>query len=149
MVSLASGFTEKKLEKAIFMATLQHCGQVDKAGAPYILHPLRVMVALQSLGEVAMVAGVLHDMVEDTGMTLERLAEDFGGDVAEVVDAVSRRSGETYMDFIKRANEHPIGRIVKIADIRDNLLPERMTPELMGMRERYKKALEILGVGLS
>jgi (p)ppGpp synthase/HD superfamily hydrolase len=107
------------LERAIALAAQAHAGQVDKGGAPYILHPLRVMLAQTSVA--AMIVGVLHDVVEDTALSLQHLRDEgFTDGVVSGVDAVSRREGETYREFVLRAAAHPLGRPVKLADLADN-----------------------------
>lgn len=134
------------LERAIVIATEAHAGQVDKAGAPYILHPLRVMLAVE--GVEARVAAVLHDVVEDTDWTLEALrAEGFGTDVVEAVDHLTRREDEVYLDFCRRAAGNEIARRVKLADIADNLDPRRIEALPEGDRSlagRYRKARDVL-----
>lgn len=68
------------LNKAIIIAARAHEGQVDKAGAPYILHPLRVMLSLED--ETERICGVLHDVIEDSFLTIEDLRrEGFGEEV--------------------------------------------------------------------
>lgn len=134
------------LERAIALAAEAHAGMVDKAGAPYILHPLRVM--LRVADERARIAAVLHDVVEDTEWTLERLREEgFDPEVLAAVDALTRRNGEDYYDFCRRAAQHPIARIVKRADIEDNLDLSRIpdpSPEDHVRIERYRRALDLL-----
>lgn len=134
------------LERAIALAAEAHAGMVDKAGAPYILHPLRVM--LRVADERARIAAVLHDVVEDTEWTLERLREEgFDPEVLAAVDALTRRNGEDYYDFCRRAAQHPIARIVKRADIEDNLDLSRIpdpSPEDHARIERYRRALDLL-----
>ena len=108
------------LEKAISIAVENHKGQVDKAGAPYILHPLRLMFQMET--EKEMIVAVLHDVVEDTEVTLELLKQDgFDIEVLNAIDSVTERGGESYDDFIIRAGSHPIGIKVKMADLKDNL----------------------------
>lgn len=107
------------LERAIAIAAEAHVGQRDLAGAPYILHPLRVMLAVE--GEEARIAAVLHDVVEDTGWTLEALAaEGFAPTVIEALDALTKRPGETRLDAARRAAADPLARVVKLADNADN-----------------------------
>ncbi len=110
-----------RLEQAIALAAEAHSGQVDKAGQPYILHPLRVMMAMAP-DEDFRIAAVLHDVVEDCpSWSLERLrAEGISGTALDAIDAVTRRGGESYDAFIKRSARNGIGRLVKIADLRDN-----------------------------
>lgn len=85
------------LGKALEIALKAHRGQRDKAGAPYILHPLRVMLRME--GPLVMIAALVHDVVEDSATTLDDLrASDIPEQVIEAMDALSRRSGESY-DF--------------------------------------------------
>jgi (p)ppGpp synthase/HD superfamily hydrolase len=110
------------LEKAILVATKAHAAieQREKSGVPYILHPLRVM--LQTRTEVEMMAAVLHDVVEDTKLTLEDLRrEGLPERVIEAVDCLTNREGEPYDDFIERVKTNPIARNVKLADLKDNM----------------------------
>jgi (p)ppGpp synthase/HD superfamily hydrolase len=108
------------LEEAIRIAVEAHRGQKDRAGAPYVLHPLRMMFRLQTAAE--RMAAVLHDLVEDTDWTVERLREHgFPTEVVEAVDHLTRREGERYEDFVERAAAHPVALRVKIADLEDNM----------------------------
>jgi len=108
------------LEKAILIATEAHTGQVDKGGNPYILHPLRVMLAMHS--EETRIVAVLHDCFEDTDVSAEDLRQaGFSGEIIDAVAALTKQAGETYADFIRRAKKNPLARIVKIGDIKDNM----------------------------
>lgn len=108
------------LERAIAIAAQAHAGQVDKAGQPYILHPLRVM--LRVAGESERMAAVLHDVVEDSNVSLEDLAaEGFSGEVLAAVEALTKRPGETRLQAAHRAAAHSIARVVKLADNAENL----------------------------
>ncbi|WP_395837085.1 GTP pyrophosphokinase [Cystobacter fuscus] len=110
---------ERLLERAISIAEQQHAGQTDKAGRPYIEHPKRVMQAMENDAE--RIVAILHDVIEDTDLTLDQLAaEGFPGHLLEALDSVTRRDGETYEAFIARAAANAIGRRVKYADLRDN-----------------------------
>jgi (p)ppGpp synthase/HD superfamily hydrolase len=107
------------LERAIAIAAEAHAGQVDKAGAPSILHPLRVMLSV-STDEERIVA-VLHDVVEDGGVSLEDLRrEGFSEALLRGIDAVTRRRGESYDATVERAGRDRLARTVKLADLRDN-----------------------------
>ena len=134
------------LERAIAIATEAHAGQLDKAGAPFILHPLRVMLRVD--GDEARMAAVLHDVVEDSVWTLDQLrAEGFTETVLAAVDGLTRREGEVYLDFCRRAAGNTIARAVKLADLEDNLNPDRMAalPEAnRTLADRYRKARAIL-----
>jgi hypothetical protein len=108
------------LGKAIAIAAVAHQEQTDWAGLAYILHPIRLMVKMDS--EPEMIAAVLHDLIEDTEWTLERLrAEGFSEEVLAAVDCLTHRSGETYGDYIGRVQCDPIARRVKLADLEDNM----------------------------
>jgi (p)ppGpp synthase/HD superfamily hydrolase len=108
------------LERAIEIAASAHAGQVDKAGEPYILHPLRVMLRLDTQSE-RMVA-VLHDVVEDTNVTLEQLtAEGFPEEVVNAVAALTKLPGESRLEAAARAAANPISRRVKLADNAENM----------------------------
>lgn len=116
----------RTLEDAIALAVTAHRGQRDKAGRPYILHPLRLMMAVGPDEAVAM-AAVLHDVVEDSDETLASLRErGFSEAVVRAVDHLTRREGETYEAFIERAAADPIARRVKRADLEDNMDVRRL-----------------------
>lgn len=107
------------LERAIAIAEQKHAGQVDKAGRPYIEHPKRVMRAMSNDAE--RIVAVLHDVVEDTDLTLDqRAAYGFPDYILAALDSVTRRTGETYEAFLARASNNTIGRRVKYADLQDN-----------------------------
>lgn len=101
-----------------------HLGQKDKQGRDYFMHHLvPVAMELAPLGADAEIAGYLHDIVEDTKVTLDDLRRDGAREiVVEAIDAVSRREGETYHDLITRACEHRLGCRVKLADNKVNIL---------------------------
>ncbi len=134
------------LERAILIAAQAHLGQLDKAGAPYILHPLRMMMRMES--EVAMIAAALHDVVEDSDWTLERLrGEGFSEEVLKAVDCLTSREGESYDEFISRVRGSAIARQVKIADLEDNMNVKRigeMTPKDLARIEKYHRAWRAL-----
>ena len=134
------------LERAIAIAAQAHAGKTDKAGAPYILHPLRVMLAVR--GAAARIAAVLHDVVEDSSWTLDQLrAEGFAPEVLAAVDALTKREGESYEDFVRRAGRDPIGHRVKLADIADNMDLSRIanpTEDDHARMAKYRRARALL-----
>lgn len=133
------------LEHAIALAATAHAGQVDKAGAPYILHVLRVMLRLQNPED--RIAAALHDIVEDCGWSLERLRQEgFAERVIGAVDAVTRREGESYDAFVLRAKDHPVGRRVKMADLQDNVDITRLAEITDRDRARLKKYHDAIAV---
>ena len=108
------------IEKAIELAAREHAGDTDKAGAPYIFHPLRVMFSVSEPFE--RMSAVLHDVVEDTDITLDDLlAMGFPREVVDAVDALTKRDGESRMDAAARAAENNIALKVKLADLADNM----------------------------
>ena len=139
------------LERAITIAAQAHAGQVDKAGAPYILHPIRVMLRMNT-DEERMVA-VLHDVIEDSDWTLDRLrAEGFPEAVLEAIESVSRRPEETYEEYVLRAGRSAMGRRVKLADLEDNSdlsrIPQPAEKDYARI-EKYRRAIALLqGQGL-
>ena len=108
------------LEHAIAIAATAHAGQVDKAGQPYVLHPLRVMLALKREDE--RIVGVLHDVVEDTSVTLRQLeSEGFSQDILAAIEALTKRPGETRLEAAARAARNPLALQVKLADNAENM----------------------------
>ena len=133
------------LERAIVIAAEAHANVLDKAGQPYILHPLRVMLRLES--EEERIAAVLHDVVEDTAWTLERLREeDFAPAIVAAVNALTRRTGESYEDFVRRAARDPLARRVKLADLADNMDLSRIPRPTARDRERQEKYRRAKGI---
>jgi hypothetical protein len=105
---------------AIAIAATAHRGAFDKAGAPYVLHPLRVM--MRAHGTDAQIVAVLHDVVEDTDWTLERLGDEgFSPRVLHALDCLTKRDGESYEAFIERVASDPLATDVKLLDLQDNL----------------------------
>jgi len=132
-----------ELEKAIAIATEAHADQKDKAGESYIRHPLWVMEQMETDEEK--IVAVLHDTVEDTGITLKKLtAEGFSTQIIEAVDCLTRRKGEIYMDFIRRLKPNALARKVKIADLKHNMdlgRVKELDEKMLSLQKRYKKTL--------
>lgn len=134
------------LERAIEIAARSHAGQVDKAGQPYILHPLRLMLAVKTPYE--RMAAVLHDVVEDTPMTFADLAnEGFPPEVIEAVQALTKHPGESRVDAAMRAAQNAIARAVKLADVADNMdlsrIPEPTEKDFARLKE-YQQVQQLL-----
>ena len=126
------------LERAIQIAIEAHKGQRDKVGAPYILHPLRVMLRMAS--DVEMIAAVLHDVVEDSRWTLKDLQEEgFPEQVIESVDYLTRRKQESYAQFIGRIKPHALAVKIKLADLEDNMDLKRLKEISEQDRKRMQK----------
>jgi hypothetical protein len=135
------------LEQAIAFAALEHKGQVDKVGAAYILHPLRVMLRMHSVPGRRV--AVLHDVLEDCGVTPDELRKKGLPEAdVEAVVALTRPPGEEYMDFVARAGRNGLARKVKLADLADNMDPDRMAlverDRREALREKYTAAQRLL-----
>ncbi|MCF7915957.1 MAG: HD domain-containing protein [Spirochaetaceae bacterium] len=133
---------ETGLEEAIELALEAHRGHTQRNGAPYILHSLYVMQQVN--GEVRQTAAVVHDVLEDSPLTLDDLrSEGFCEQVVSLVDALSRRAEETYEQYIQRLAKNPSAIPIKLADLRHNMDALRLvdfTPD-DGLRfQRYHKA---------
>jgi (p)ppGpp synthase/HD superfamily hydrolase len=108
------------VEDAISLAVRAHAGQVDRYGKPYILHVLRVVARV--FDPPAQMAAALHDVVEDTPITLDELrVMGYTEAVVQAVDCLSRRNNETYDEFIERIAPNPLAVRVKLADLEDNM----------------------------
>ena len=136
------------LERAIEIAVLAHKGASDKSGAPYILHPLRLMFGIEDIE--AKIVAVLHDVVEDGKPPyrwgLQELeAEGFSANVIEAIDCVTKRPDEPYETFIERILPNPIAGRVKIADLLDNMnlvrLGREITEKDVARLRKYQRAL--------
>lgn len=135
------------LEETLILASRLHAGQVDKAGAPYILHPLRLM--LGSKGLETQTVALLHDVVEDTPTTLAELAAlGYPPAVLEALDCLTHREGEAYMDYVARAKANPVARQVKLLDLEDNMDLRRLfcdpTERDLARLKRYRQAWALL-----
>lgn len=134
------------LTKVIEIATQAHQGQVDKAGKPYISHPLAVMGLVK--GESEKIVAILHDVVEDTPITLtDFAAEGFSPECLVAVDAITKRDGEPLEDYLERVKSNPIAINVKLADLTHNMDLSRIaepTAKDFAQVERYKPTYQIL-----
>ena len=137
------------IEKALQIAARAHEAQKDKEGHPHILHPLRVMNAVED--EPAKIVAVLHDVIEDTSVTVEDLRrEDFDRAVLAALECLTHRKSETYADYVVRCKGDEIARRVKLADLEDNarpsralLRPDRIEPDIARLR-KYLLAYKFL-----
>ena len=113
------------LERAIEIAVDAHRGQIDKAGKIYILHPMRVM--LRGQNDAEQIVGILHDVIEDTPITIDMLqGEGFSEDILAALVCITKKKGEEYGDFINRVLTNPLATQVKLYDIEDNLNRDRI-----------------------
>jgi len=160
---------------ALDFAINAHAGQIDKGGKPYWIHVRRVGLragifalnnpSLISVKESTMliIAGYLHDTVEDTAITLNQIRHEFGEEIASIVLSVTRldpkyedrlgfevKCKETYREFVERSAKHPLGKYLKLADLEDNMSPERhaaLPQAEKGIMRRYVKAKNYLETG--
>lgn len=135
------------LEKAIALAVEAHAGEVDKTGRPYILHPLHLMLQMES--EEEMITAVLHDVIEDTAVTLEELqAMGFPETVLTALALLTHNTADTtYEDYITALKPNPLARRVKLADLAHNMDVRRLPTLTMkdwGRLEKYRRAWDIL-----
>lgn len=139
--------------KAMRVAYAAHHGQFDYNGIPYIFHPLHL--AEQMDDEISCCAALLHDVVEDTDVTLDDLRKDFPEEVIQVVkllthDGNAEYDNMTYFDYVRVIKNHPIARKVKLADIAHNSDQTRcvgsdLTEEKLAYwKDKYAKATKIL-----
>lgn len=132
--------------EAMKLAYTAHHGQMDKSGIPYIFHPIHLAEQMQD--EYTTCVALLHDVVEDTSVTLEELAETFPKEVVEAVALMTHKDGEPYLDYVERIKENPIARTVKLADLQHNSDQTRLenadAATLARYRDKYSKAFEIL-----
>jgi hypothetical protein len=140
--SLTGEIRRPSLDDAIALAVRAHWGQRDKRDEPYLLHVFRVM--LKQNDETARIAAVLHDCLEDTRVTLPDLrAAGYGDEVCAAVDCLTRRKDEPYDKMIHRVSANALATKVKIADLEDNLDPNRTVendPDGTARTEKYKAA---------
>lgn len=137
-------------EKAARLAFKAHEGQFDRAGLPYVMHPIHLAEMMTT--EDTCVAALLHDVVEDTDITIEDLREEgFTETQLRAVDLLTHKKGVPYMDYVRALKDDPVARSVKIADLRHNSDRSRLREATQKDEERYKKykeALSILGAEL-
>nr|WP_172687815.1 HD domain-containing protein [Prescottella equi]ARX60168.1 Putative pyrophosphohydrolase domain, Rel/Spo-like family [Prescottella equi] len=138
-------------ELAEQIASAAHDRQVDKAGRPYIAHPARVAARVAG-DERAVAAAWLHDVVEDTSVTLAELEEAFPPEVTVAVDALTRRRGEDPADYYARVRQVPLALTVKLADLDDNSDPQRLAqldaPTRDRLTTKYARARAELTAGV-
>lgn len=135
----------KQTKKAMNIAYNAHLYQVDKAGVPYIFHPMHV--AEQMKTEEECIVALLHDVVEDTNITLKDLEKDFSKEIIEALKLMTHNDEEDYLDYVKKLKKNPIARKVKLEDLKHNTTISRLG--FIGLKDlkrlrKYKKAIKIL-----
>ena len=135
-----------KTKKAMKLCFDAHKNQVDKSGMPYVFHPFHV--AEQMKDEPTTIVALLHDVVEDTDYTLEKIAaEGFGQEIVEALALMTHDKNVEYLDYVAKIKDNPIARAVKLADLAHNSDPTRLDvidEEARKRLEKYKKAIALL-----
>lgn len=130
------------LEKALALTLQAHTGQTDRAGHPYILHPLRLMSKCRTTDE--MVICLLHDVVEDSNITINHLRENgFPKHIVSAVEALTRRKMENWDDYIDRVLKNPLSVKIKQLDLQDNmnlLRLDELSEKDLNRMQRYHRA---------
>ena len=133
-------------KKALVISFNAHKEQVDKSGTPYVYHPYRV--AEQMNDEYSTCVALLHDVVEDTDITIAELKnEGFPQEVLDAIALMTHNDDTPYFDYIKRIKTNPIATAVKLADLQDNSNYERLDKvEIKDLQrlEKYREAKRIL-----
>lgn len=135
------------VERAVQLAIFAHKGQVDKAGKPYIMHP--IAVASMQDTEEGFIVGMLHDVVEDSDLTLDDLLKQgFSNEVVGAVELLTHAKDEDYMTYVKRIKGNELARKVKLADLKHNSdlsrLPVVREKDIKRVENKYKPAIEFL-----
>ena len=134
--------------KAMRIAYKAHHGQLDYNGIPYIFHPIHL--AEQMDDEISCCAALLHDVVEDTDVTMEDLAREFPAQVMEVLKLLTHDDDVPYFDYVREIKKHPVAKKVKLADLAHNSDQTRcvgsdLTEERLAYwKDKYAKATKIL-----
>ncbi|WP_296281574.1 guanosine-3',5'-bis(diphosphate) 3'-pyrophosphohydrolase [uncultured Acinetobacter sp.] len=134
------------IEKAIALAARKHSGQKDKAEQPYIFHPLRLMFKVKTPDQ--QIVAVLHDILEDTDTTVvDLISLGFSQNIVDAILALTKKEGESRIEAAYRAVKNPIARVVKLADVTDNMdlsrIPHPSAKDWLRLEE-YKRVQYIL-----
>lgn len=136
------------VNKALRIAYDAHHGQMDHGGIPYIFHPMHL--AEQMDDEISVCAALLHDVVEDTKVTIKELERDFPPEIIEIVKLLTHDKSVDYFDYVRNLKKNPIARKIKLADLAHNSDETRLSTqsmsrdELQYFRNKYRKAKDIL-----
>lgn len=129
---------QKHFEKAMSIAIKAHEGQKDKAGAPYLLHVLRVMMSVEKMDEKTV--ALLHDVVEDSETSIEELTKaGFPKKILKAVELLTKTDKKPYEDYIQEIKNNDLARAVKLADLKDNMNITRLKKVTEGDKLRIKK----------
>lgn len=140
---------QQLLIRATEIAQEAHCGQLDKNGMPYILHPIRVMNAGKSWEEK--MVGILHDVVEDSEYTIQDLAsENFPEPILQAVDAMTKKESQSYQEYLDCLKKNTLAVRVKLNDLTDNMDIRRLNdigdedvPRLRKYLKAYNELIDL------
>lgn len=162
---MSNNYYKEMVRLADSIADKAHEGQTDRNGWPYISHPRRVALgarklvsemaaathpdsSLEELKAEAQIVALLHDTVEDTGVSLAYLARYFSARIVDAIDALTRRPGESYEAYLGRVRVNDLARLVKLADVADNTDPRRLAllpePTRSTLMIKYVYSLKLL-----
>ncbi len=136
------------VNRALRLAYRAHAGQLDRGGVPYIFHPYHL--AEQMDDERSICVALLHDVVEDTPVTLEEIQREFPSEIAEAVALLTHDPSTDYFAYVRRLKANPLARKVKLADLMHNADQTRCAGagidpvKLQHWREKYRRAQETL-----
>lgn len=135
-----------KTKRAMILCFEAHRDQKDKSGLPYVFHPFHLADQMQT--EETTIVALLHDVAEDTDITLEDLAkEGFGPEVMQALKLLTHDESVDYMDYVRAVKENPIAKAVKLADLRHNSDLSRLDAvdeKALERRQRYLQAMALL-----
>ena len=137
---------QQLLEQAIYIALQAHKGKADKGGSPYILHPLRLMLVMETTEEK--IVAVLHDVIEDSSFTIQQLKQEgFSKKVLDAVSLLTKTENQNYENYISVIKKNPLATKVKLADLKDNMdisrLKKIVEEDLIRIK-KYKSAVKQL-----
>ena len=134
--------------KAMGIAYKAHHGQMDYNGIPYIFHPIHI--AEQMDDEISCCTALLHDVVEDTHVTMDQLAQEFPPEVIDALKLLTHQADMDYFDYVRAIRENPIAKKVKLADLAHNSDQSRCIGSCLSRerlafwQQKYQKARDIL-----
>ena len=133
-------------KKALALCFSAHKDQLDKSGMPYVFHPFHLAEQMQD--ELSTVVALLHDIVEDTPITLDDLhAMEFHTEVIEALALLTHNSATPYMEYIRAIKTNPLARAVKLADLRHNSDLTRLDTiddTALNRQKKYEAAIKLL-----
>ena len=136
----------EKIKLAYAIALVAHKNQYDKVGVSYINHPLTVSSFLNTEDEK--IVGLLHDVVEDTAVTLDDLRLFFDENIIEAINLLTHKEDDSYMDYLAKIKENKLAKAVKLADLRHNMDMSRFEnptdKDYERLEKKYKPAYKFL-----